>query len=136
MPIADWLSYPPLCKIAKQWKWIWTKEVSWYMREGKKMLCKFYTKKYYRSTIKLVLGACESKGWTTKKALYLWNAWVRQPDFNLKPTKLRIKGAQCYKCYIMLYKCDNNTKWKKVRPAKLSVTSTRYAQRHVNRKRI
>ena len=25
MPIADWLSYPPPCKIAKQWKWIWTK---------------------------------------------------------------------------------------------------------------
>ena len=25
MPIADWLSYPPPCKIAKQWKWIGTK---------------------------------------------------------------------------------------------------------------
>ena len=25
MLIADWLSNPPPCKIAKQWKWIWTK---------------------------------------------------------------------------------------------------------------
>ena len=27
MPIADWLSYPPPCKIAKQWKWIWTQAI-------------------------------------------------------------------------------------------------------------
>ena len=48
---------------------------------------------------------------------------------DLQPIKCEIKSNE-------YYKCSDKEKWKKVRPAKFSVTKIRCAQSHVNQKRI